>query len=234
MKRCNACGIMTREERDTCPLCGTPFAESDAHPEEGMRRPSPSTEDLPASGNASIVLPLVTVFSLMTGMVVAAVDLLVTGGITWSRYPLVSILFVWSLTLSAAALHKRPLLFSGSIPVAASAFLLVLDLLDDGALSWSLRLGLPLVLVSALALVGLTAFIIKGKHHGYLVLGTILVIVAFVTTAVNLITNRYLGVPRILDWALIVDAIALPLSWFFFYLHFGLKKELHLEKFFHL
>ncbi|AEJ61497.1 hypothetical protein Spith_1231 [Spirochaeta thermophila DSM 6578] len=234
MKRCSSCGIVTREDRDTCPLCGRSFSESSAPPEEGIRPTSPNAEPLPASDTAPIVLPLVTVFSLMASMVVAAVDLILNEGITWSRYPLVSILFVWSLTLSAAALHRRPLLFSGSIPVAASAFLLVLDLLDDGTLSWALSLGLPLIVVSALALLGLTAFIIKGKHYGYLVLGTILVIVAFVTTAINLITNRYLAVPRILDWALIVDAITLPLSWFFFYLHFGLKKELHLEKFFHL
>ncbi|HDQ46134.1 MAG TPA: hypothetical protein ENN17_11675 [bacterium] len=95
MPVCKHCGVEIEEDLPCCPLCRSSIHGGDPVGEQNIRTPLPET----AAHQKSWFWGLITLLGLGGGAIVSAVDLAYGMSITWSRYPLISIAYLW-LTVS--------------------------------------------------------------------------------------------------------------------------------------
>ena len=113
------------------------------------------------------------ILSLVAGLASAAlllVDLLPDAHLGWSRYAVASVLFGWIVVAAPFLLFRRIKTTLTVIGAAIIAFILVLDGLD-GSLDWSFALGLPITLLSYLAITATGAIISRRPNKGINILG---------------------------------------------------------------
>ena len=72
---------------------------------------------------------VISLLALTAAGILIAIDLASGFDVTWSRYPLSAIAFLWICATSAIAFARRPLALVAALAAAVVAFLLVLELI---------------------------------------------------------------------------------------------------------
>ena len=233
MSICSNCGVEVAEDLRCCPLCRNPLQPGVAGEQQEWPTPAP----VPPEAGRRLRYWLLEILSLLaaTGaIVVFAADFASGMSLTWSRYPLASIAFLW---ISAVLL----ILGSGRVwmsllaeVAAVGLFLYVLNGLTPGP-SWFLPLALPLALLAG-AILGLTLGIVRKWNLSLFgAIATALLAAAVFVVGLELILNRYLIDRWFVSWSATTFGCTLPLVFLLLYLRKRVQpKQAEIRKFLHL
>lgn len=239
MNLCPRCGVDLGDGVELCPLCGSVVAPEPlpAQPPETpafggvfdealAREPAVRARRLVAAETISVALAIAAAS-------VVVIDLVTSGRLGWSRYPLASLAFAWILACPPLLAPRRRAAVVAAWCASLFAFLFVVDAMD-GSVDWSVRLGFPLA-AAALGLFALAATAARlSRRRGLNVVAYGLVAVAGFVLAVEAVVDAWLlGVVRF-QWSSIVASALVPVAAFLVYAHYRLVKDSTLRKLFHL
>jgi hypothetical protein len=236
MPICRNCGVELDEGLDRCPLCQTPL-EGEAEQGQASRSPSP---DAQAAGGFSgppsrlRLWEIVSLFAVSGAAVVTVADFAYSRSITWARFPLASIFFLWTAATVLLFLRRHRLLVLIGETAALAVFLQALDLLLPGE-PWFLTLALPLSILAG-ALIGADYAAARAlKARIFAILALVLASAGLFMLGLEAMINlHYSGAFR-LSWSLVVFGCCVPLVGLLLYFQYRLKAtRKEMRKIFHL
>lgn len=146
MPYCVSCGVELAEKPKQCPLCLTPVmlpveAQSEEetqgaslYPERVQRNP-PRRHNLVPS--AAVVL-ILSFLLLIPFLITLLIDLRTNGRVTWSFFPMASLVLLWLMFAYPLMLHKHTITTALTVDTFATAlFLISLDLYTDNTIAWA-------------------------------------------------------------------------------------------------
>jgi hypothetical protein len=233
MSLCMYCGVEVEEDVRSCPLCQNPL-----RPETEGGQPEPTRlAPIPQKVSRRMRRWLLEAISLLTAtgaIVVVAVNLAFGMSLTWGRYPLAAIGFLWLATV--LLLPSRRSVWASLVAevAAASLFLFVLDWLTPGA-SWFLPLALPLTLLAG-TILALTLVVVRRLDlSAFAIIGTAMLAAALFLLGLELFLNRHLVGRWFVSWSAATFTCTLPLVLLLFYLERRFKPmRAEIRKFLHL
>lgn len=245
MSFCPRCKVSLSPDALWCPLCRersvlspdstAPSSESAYTPVSFAAdvRDAEERERLTPVEKRLLVFELLTVVYAIIFVVTFGVDLVYHRAVTWSRFTSVCVILLWLYSALPFILVKKLwILFAVLSPSTVLA--VFLWGVFTGSLSWFLPLGLPLTLLveglvaAAVPLVGLQ------KHRGLNSIAVILCALAVLCTGIDFFVSLFFsGTPGI-SWSLVVLLSIVPVSGFFFYLHYRIMNRASLRKLFRL
>ncbi|HTX71656.1 MAG TPA: DUF6320 domain-containing protein [Rectinemataceae bacterium] len=233
MALCPECGVELDASVQFCPLCGAAVQpEAHSSSRESMFDPE-DRENFTEDERRTIAWEVLSVSTGIAAVVVCAVNLFVDRRLTWSLYPIVSLVFIWVLFTMPLRLGKRPLLAALGAAVALPGFLLALNLIE-GRLSWAPVIALPIALVAELSAAVVAFATSRAKRKGANVIGFCLLAVALLCMDIEATISLYFFGRLVLQWSAIVATALVPVSGFLFYLHHRVTKKSNLRKLFRL
>jgi hypothetical protein len=221
MTVCRNCGVQIDEAAARCPLCRAPLLEGE--PEGGT---TPSTGAASRGRSAPLTRRrLWEIWSLFAGTgaaVVLVADFAYSLTVTWSRYPLVSVAFLWAAASLLLFLRRHRLLLLAAGTAALALFLLALDLLTPDR-AWAPALALPLtVLAGALAAL-ISAVARAWRARFFAMLAAVLAGAGLFVPGVEAVVSLYFSGQVRLSWSLVVFGCVLPLVGLLLYVQYRLK-----------
>lgn len=241
MPICPNCGVELAESAKHCPLChssvvsdsveqtaglaGTPFPEKTIDPEQ--------FEQLTEVQKRKVFLELLTVCVAIVCMTLLAVELLVDWSISWSLYPVASVLYVYILVSVTVAAKTQLWLAAMLIAIATPLFVFVLDLLDPTR-TWFLAIGGPIVLIVEASVLVSAGLITSLKHKGVNAIAIALAMVAAGCIGIEAATDMAVHGSVAFTWSAVVSVTCLPIASLLFYLHHRITRRASLKKLFHL
>ena len=141
MAYCVKCGVELDDKLETCPLCNIPVIDPETlkpkliHEENSFELSGISTREISEILTQPIMhrishktAALFSITMLIPVITVLLIDILTNNGVTWSFYPILSVLYVW-LSLVFPFLFKtgKRLNFLINFVVASIIFLLLID-----------------------------------------------------------------------------------------------------------
>jgi RNA polymerase subunit RPABC4/transcription elongation factor Spt4 len=242
MKTCNYCGVELDVDMNYCPLCGH---KSNAPVIVNEKERIPRKVQVDVAGDAydfdELTRPQklklvweITTIVLLSGMVVTTViDVLIKGGISWSRYSIAAGLFLFAVVSLLVFVSKRPFWMAVGFFVSTSLLLFLIDVFNH-QYTWGLRLGIPLSLFVSLVGYVLIVVIAKSKQKGINIIAYALVAAGIMCLFIEGVISWYNTHGLILRWSLIVLICVIPVSGILAYIHFRLKRVTNLKRFFHI
>lgn len=221
-------------EAGICPLCGTAQGGADAD-KPGMASlfERASSAEPEARAKRLVAIETISVSFAIAALSVTVIDLVADFRLSWALYPLASLALAWLLIGPAILWPKKPAIFLPIQAVAVFAFLLSLDVMD-GALGWSLWLGLPIA-GAAFIMITLAALMsLKARRRGVNVVAFALLAIAGFCIALEGFVALYKGGEFRLAWSSITASAIIPVAAFLLYAHYRLTKNATLKKLFHL
>lgn len=231
MSYCPNCGVELSRGTENCPLCSFDMRRIFETRSEESPRPAASgmQEVLGSRGMPTTVWEVISVAALISASVIAGVNLLDSGSLTWSMYPVFSLGLVWIL-VTASFVGRKNLpaavaLASLSLPI----YLVCLDAID-GSLGWAFPVAIPIALISELAATGAVVASLQTRRKGMNVIGFILVAVSFICLGVESTVDIFSHGQINLHWSAITSLTLIPISAFLLYLHHRVVKKANLHK----
>jgi hypothetical protein len=166
-------------------------------------------------------------------VIVTAVDVFSSSGVTWSRYPAAAFAAAFGFTGSALLWHRRPWIWATAWLVLTLALLAALDGLHNGRFAWFPSLGLPVVVATfGLAAAG-AVWINRSRRRGYNLFGVIFALIGVELLAVDaLVQNWMTGHPG-WSWSVVAALVLGPLAILFGILHRAVTRTPDLRRTFH-
>jgi len=251
MTYCKHCGVSLKEGTALCPLCNAKTVSEKPQNAEagGVDYPPVQNEGselsdhefaqvqsgygLSHSERNRIAVELLSVGFGVALIVSLLADLFVEHGFSWSRYSSVGIVGAWLFTAMPFILSKKPwILFA----VLAPSLLLLVFLLDafDGALTWFLFLGFPVVFLTESCAAASIALVAVMRHKGLNVIGVALAVIAAFCVGLEAILDLNMLNHLSFDWSVVVSFALVPTSSLLFYLHYRIVHRASLRKLFRL
>ncbi len=161
---------------------------------------------------------LATIYTLLTMSLLFFIDIY-NFPLTWSLYPISALGVYWVVGVMPWMLKRRRVLV-GTVAgiLSLAAFLLVVDALEGGGLSWFFPIALPILLV---VLVSASVLLKRLQRGNLLVSEVVMSIILIATIGVgsgDFFAQRYLGSDQMLSWSLNVWVVAAILGVFLFVL----------------
>jgi len=233
MNLCKHCGVEVEDDARHCPLCRNPLQPGT----EGEHREAPPPSPVPNVVNRSMRRWFLEVFTLLavTGaIVVFAADFSFGMLLTWARYPLAAIAFLWLAAVLLIRAWGRVWISLAAEVAAVSLFLFVLDGLTQGS-AWFFPLALPLTLLAGTILALTLAIARILDLSPFPTIATAMSAAAVLVVGLELLLNRYLADRWFVSWSAVAFACTLPLVLLLFYLRkrfrpmqAEMRKRLHL------
>jgi hypothetical protein len=236
MPICRNCGVEIDAKLERCPLCLTPPGLEE---QAGTgASPPPAGDGPPIKDSRPFTLLLLwEIVSLLAGtsmVVVFVADFAYSMTVTWSRYPVVSIAFIWAAGSLLLLLRRHRYLLMVAQTAALAIFLLALDLLTPTQ-PWFLSLALPLAVLAGGLTVGVSLFSRLLRHRVFAILAVALVGNGVFLAALETVIRLHLAEAFRLSWSLLVFGCSVPLVGLLFYVQYRLKVTSDdLRKVFHL
>lgn len=232
MSLCPKCGVEIDDALASCPLCGAALKVDGARLHESMFDPE-DREKFTDEERRTIAWEVLSVSTGIAAAVVCLVDLLVEGALSWSLYPISSLVFLWILFTAILRLRGRPALAALLVAVALPLYLLALNRIE-GRLSWGPALAVPIALIAEGA-AALVVFATKSvQRKGVNVIGFCLLGVSLLCIGVEASITLYFRASIGLHWSTIAATALVPVAGFLFYLHHRVTKKSNLRKLFRL
>ncbi len=182
MAYCVRCGVELDKQLNSCPLCATPVHLPEEL-DEGAQKTYP--ERIQRKGVKQInLVPSKTFVYLMTFIIIIPlivclmVDVRRNNTISWSFYPVTSLILFWILIAYPALIKRYSLLKILTIDIYSIVFFLIsLNLFSGGFLSWSIYPVASLLLIWVYFLLGF----LFGRTHPVFML-----VVSYISTGLYL------------------------------------------------
>lgn len=110
---------------------------------------------------------------------------------------------------------------------------LILDVLT-GHINWSIKLGIPLLLVTNLVVAALIMIVRRSQHKGINLIAYAFLGAAFLCVGMEVILSFFKTGTFQLMWSLIVTGCIIPVVLVLLFVHFRLKRGRNLSKTFHI
>jgi hypothetical protein len=241
---CQHCGVEVEVGARYCPLCRRPLTREAADESPQPLSPAvPATPAFPAPAPAPTAAHrrlrrwLLEVFSLLTvtaAIVVIAADFATGMSITWARYPLSSLAFLWLLTLLLIAGAGRFWVILPGAVAVVGLFLYVLDRIIPGR-AWFLPLALPVTLLAAAFLALTIATVRMLKLSPFATVATTLLAGSIFAGGLELLVNGFRAGRWSVSWSVVVFACALPMILILCYLRRRFQeRQAEIRKMLHL
>lgn len=239
---CRNCGVELEESISNCPLCGEAVKGNENTAAGGQafgRRLVPAAE--PAyqrrtemSGpQKKFTWEIISIILLSGSIATFVVDFIINRSITWSEYPVAISLTIFAYISLFAFWHQIVYLQITGGFVLSFFFLLALDLLTGG-ISWSVRLGMPLLLSANLIAAALLMIIRRAKYKGINLIACGFVGAALLCLCIEGTLAFFRAQVLRLEWSVIVAGCVVPVVLVLFFVHLRLKKGRSLERTFHI
>ncbi|ANE50927.1 DUF6320 domain-containing protein [Flavisolibacter tropicus] len=235
---CKNCGVQLEETMQTCPLCGESAigekpSTSTFSLSYGKRHPSHLAAVQMSPPQKKFTWEIVSIILLSGALTTFVVDFILNRRITWSEYPLAICLTIFCY-LSLFAFWNQPTLLkmTGGL-LLASLCLVILDAVTGG-LHWSVRLGIPLLLISNLIASALIVITRRSRYKGINLIAYIFLGVALICIAIEGVLSFFEMGWAQWHWSVIVAACIIPVVGVLLFVHFRLKEGRSLEKTFHV
>jgi hypothetical protein len=240
MPYCSKCGVEVGYDVDTCPLCKTPIQKLNAiqgnkkkkYPDEPV--PEPVEFRIPVKKIRLLAWEILSVILTSAILIVIFVDLTYNRGITWSKYPFISLLLVWLLSTFPLILYKKPLFIVICEVSTSIIFLFLIDFFDNGKIDWFYKMAIPIIIL----LVVVTSIVVfaslRSKTKGSNIAGFILLGIGAISTGLDLIINWAVNGNITLNWSIFVIIPSILTGLFLIYYHYRLSKIINLKKWFQL
>jgi hypothetical protein len=236
MAYCPDCGVELAPDASSCPLCGRPVDRKAGHGAHFnvVELLDPEDHDrLNSVEQRRVGWEVRSVSASIAAVAVSAINLVDSGRLSWSLYPLASIFFLWIVSASVIGLGKRPFLAGLVVALAIPAFLLALDAVDGG-LGWSLHIALPIVAVTELAAFSVGLAVRKATRKGINLIAFALLGVVAVCVGIEVSLGFALWGRFVCKWSAIVAFALIPVAAFLLYLQYRLGKGTSLRRIFRL
>jgi len=236
MPICQNCGVEIDEGLERCPLCRVPLGREAEQGEEAPPPPGDVLSPVEVSKPLTL-LRLWEIVSLLAGtsaVVVFVADFSYSMTVTWARYPLVSIIFLWAAGSLLLLLHQHGLLLLVAETVLLAIFLQAIDLLLPTD-PWFLTLALPLTVLAGALIGGVSALARALRPRVFAILAVVLVCAGLFLVGLEITISLYLSGAFRLSWSLVVFGCVAPLVGLLLYVQYRLKVTSDdLGKIFHL
>lgn len=241
MAYCPVCKVEVNDSFTKCPICGAKLVKNLDEHLKSEDKLFPERENvriiMEEQRKNTLELRVAWLFSSVT-LLIAFSILLVIGlkfihGISWTKYPLVSIVFAWTLITTFIFLSKKSILMGILTLFEILIFLYVMDLFDKSD-NWFFVLGAP---ATFLLYICATIFILSLKFSrvkGWNIIAYFLILIVIFCLGIDLLINNYVLHKLTFSWSLLVASVLIPLSLLFLYMHFVLKKRIKYKRFFHI
>lgn len=233
MVLCRNCGVEIEEDQALCPLCGLPPGEEPVSTDTGEA----NTPFILSEKRESALILFWEIFSftaLSTILIVFVVDFAYGLNITWSRYPMVCLGFVWITIFLILKVKRRIGLLFFLMLLNLLLFLFLLELSIQGK-PWFWALAFPLTIsFSFLALI--TYGLIRRFKPKLLTIFSICLLQGGVFILfLELILNLFLYNKPFISWSMVASACMIPIIGFLINFDSRLKKRgSSLKKYFHI
>lgn len=151
----------------------------------------------------------------------------------WSHYPALSLILIWVYVAGPLLFTWKRIYFVLALWfIGTAGFLIAIDLLTGGR-DWFIPLGLPIIVLVAMA--GIFAAILSGvfKVKPLLATGIAMLVTAVIVMGIDAAVNLY--VARLnLTWSPILAAVLIPTAIFLFIVNGNEDLKAYLVKKFHL
>ena len=245
MPYCPECGVEIGNA-PRCPLCGTPNPK--AVPEAknpcndvDMPEKHPAANIIFEGGEGifskeekrTVLWEVLSVAFAIAIVVLGAVNLFESRRLSWSLYPIISILLVWVEATAFLVLKNMQVLRIVLGAIAPPAFLLALGF-ASGNPRWALGLAIPIAVLIESLIGALVLAIGMSKRKGLNLVAYVLVAAAILCIGLELFIDLFVQGVVAFDWAPICVIALLPIAGFFLYLHYRVVRTTNLRRLFHL
>ena len=239
--KCAHCGVELEENMNYCPLCGHPVDKDDVpvhepvriEEEQGPHKRYVSVGQLNRPQRRKLLWEVLSLIVLSGVGGVVLLNLIFNQSVTWSVYPLVLGLGLFGYASVFTFWYRkgwRQLMGDMGITF------LILFFVDytDGMLQWAFPVAFPMLLGSLA--VGLVLYFIarRTRYYGFNLMAYIFLALAFLVLLLEGVLSFYNSHALHLDWSIIVLISVIPVDAVLLYIHFRLKKNPDLKKFFHI
>lgn len=241
MAFCKNCGVELEGNMNFCPLCGEPVSAKDSIQKERVKfRRSDKEEKMVSDYNALTkkqkrkLFWQLSAIILVSGIIVSfVIGLVMNNQITWSKYVMTVCLIVLANITFLAFWQKRVLLLLSGSFISTSVLLILLEWYSRN-ISWSITLGIPLLLAAYLVTLGLIGLIRISGQRGLNLIAYTLIALGLLTVCTEGIISLNMNNRLSFQWSIIVLACILPVSVILLFIHYRLKRATDLRKFFHI
>jgi len=241
MITCQHCGVELEENMNYCPLCGQPVDKEKApttgpvriRTREDLHKRYSRISQLNITQKRKLIWEVTSIVLLSGILGVMLLNLIFNQSLTWSVYPLVLGLSVFAyITLFFYWTGRRWKKVIWSFPVTF-LMLFFIDYVSLG-IDWALLVALPLLV--GIYGVGMALYLAarQVKYYGFNLLAYVFLGLAVWLMLLEGTLSYYHHQALMLDWSIIVLISFLPVDAVLFYIHFRLKKNPDLKKFFHI
>ncbi|GAA0126022.1 MULTISPECIES: DUF6320 domain-containing protein [Clostridium] len=238
MSYCPKCGVEVNSNAKKCPLCKFSLPYIDTNSSESFSDSFPNAINIynkKVKEFKKILFSIIKAFCICSMFITLFCNFYISGKLTWSKYSTVCIvaaMFYFYLMLDLQWKFKNFIIGFG-----LNTFILIL-LLDifDGKLSWSIKLGLPFI-VMTICLLSICYEVFRiAKHKYFNVAGYTLIALSLYCIGIDGFVSLTLYNLFKLRWSLLVTIVLLPLGLVLIYIHhklpveykIKLKKKLHI------
>jgi hypothetical protein len=230
---CKHCGVEVESDADYCPLCRRPLRGEGEKVEEVSLQPAV----VPREANQLIsrwLLEIISILALAGAIVVAAADFAFGRSLTWARYVLASIAFLWLSGVFLIVFLRRWFVYLLAETAALSLFLWLLDRLTPGP-AWFPPLALPVTLLAGVMLVLTLATGRKRERSPLMAVAIAMLAAGLFLVGLELILNGYLYNRFFVSWSVVALACVLPSVLLLLHLRrWFRKRESEIRRLFHL
>lgn len=221
MAYCVACGVKLQEEMLTCPLCHTPAIDPKTLTKRSVVKDTNVLTDFDSSLEFSdlLVQPVThrlshraaavsSLLLLIPVFILLAIDIIINVALTWSFYPIISLIYVWSAFLFPFLFKSRKRLeFALNVGASTIVFMLLIDGYAP-PVTWA---WFPILSLASLTLLTLTAIFLT-KRHKFPAILIFTATIALFLMAIALLTQGSWYLPLALPLVLLTGALSLGLN----------------------
>jgi hypothetical protein len=243
MPYCSRCGVEVEPTTETCPLCGTPIQKLDNDQETDQTavpyqrkypdKPAKKTPEQIERSNKQKRLLAWEIVSISLGLpllIILFLNLIISGTLTWSLYPISAIILTWFLTTFPLLFpNKAWIIIIGEV-VPIMLFLLIVDVLDNYSIDWYFRLALPIIGLVGIITAAVVIGCVKVKHKGINIPAFTLLGIAAICLGLDLIIMSYIRGQLTVGWSLFVLVPSVSISLLLYYLHYRFIKKAKIKR----
>ncbi|HEY9054300.1 MAG TPA: DUF6320 domain-containing protein [Rectinemataceae bacterium] len=232
MPYCPDCGVEIGQA-PACPLCGATNPRTRAEEKAANFTDDPLSRPFTPQESRKIAWEVLSVAFAIAVIALLSINLIVSGRISWSLYPISTFAFIWVVATSFLVVRKAP-----RLRIALAALDLPLYLLALGAFvgdsSWAWKLAVPIALFAELVALCVGLIVRASRRKGLNVLSYCLVGAALVCLGVEILVDLYMGGGIRLAWSAITALALVPIASFLLYLHYRVATSTNLRRLFKL
>ncbi len=238
MSFCNYCGVELDTNMTFCPLCGLSRGKKPSVPHESKSKQfnfeseiQNGSKNLTNAQKRKLFWEISGIILLSGSIATMIINLVLNKTISWSLYNVVVSIAVFA-NISCFTFSRNKVIFLVLGNFFSNALLIILlDLISTNT-GWGIKLGIP-ILVSLYALLVIVFWIVKiSKHHGFNILAVIFFAIGIFLICTEIFISLYFKNAIQLRWSIIAESCLIPISTLLLFVHYRLKAEIKLRRFF--